>query len=309
MASQRDSICGVPSILVGHAQNDDAGTGCTVILPENGAVAGVDIRGSAPGTRDIEAIKLVRLVPKIDAVLFSGGSAFGLGAADGVQCYLEEQGVGFDVGVTTVPIVPSAVIFDLYGRDHRIRPEKQMGYDAAANAVSGPVAEGRVGAGRGATVGKLSGFEKCMLGGVGTACEEVAGISVGALAVVNAVGNIISPETGEVVAGARDAEGGHFLDYMKQRGDSLFAAPTNTTLAVVATDAAFTKEEITKVAQMAQDGLARAINPAHTPFDGDLVIALSVGERQADILTVGAVAAEVVAKSIVRAVKVANSIE
>lgn len=307
MASQHDSICGVPTIQVGHAQNDNAGTGCTVVLPERGAVAGVDVRGSAPGTRDIEAIKPVRLVPRIDAVLFSGGSAFGLGAADGVQEYLEAQGLGFDVGVTHVPIVPSAVIFDLYGRDQKIRPDKQMGHEAAENAVRGPVAEGRVGAGRGATIGKLCGFEKHMLGGVGTAYQSVAGVSIGALAVVNAVGNIIDWETGEIVAGAREVEGGPFLDCIMP-GSALFSGPTNTTLAVIATDAAFTKEEVTKVAQMAQDGLSRTIRPAHTPYDGDLTIALSVGELQADVLTVGALAADVVANSIVRAVKVANSI-
>jgi len=310
MASPPNSICDVPGILVGHAQNDAAKTGCTVIFPEGGAVAGVDVRGSAPGTRELEAIKPVRLVSKIDAVLFSGGSAFGLAAADGVQQYLEERGIGFDAGVTHVPIVPTAVIFDLHDRDHTIRPDKEMGYAAAANAARS-VVEGRAGAGRGATVGKLLGREFCMKGGIGTACEMAGAVHVGALVVVNAVGDIVDPETGAIIAGARSRDGLGFLncsDFARHGGRSPFSAPANTTLAAVATDAALTKEEITKVAQMAQDGLARAIRPAHTPFDGDVVIALAVGTLAADVLTVGAVAAEVVATAIVRAVRVANSL-
>ncbi len=305
------SICDVPGIRVGHAQNDEARTGCTVIIPEHGAVAGVDVRGSAPGTREIEAIKPVRLVPKVHAVLLTGGSAFGLDAAGGVQQYLEEQGMGFDVGVATVPVVPTAVIFDLHEGDPRVRPDKQMGYQAAQAAVSAMVSEGRVGAGRGATVGKALGPQHCMKGGVGTACESMGEVRVGVLVVVNAVGNIVERDTGTIIAGARDPETGEFVDavaYLQEHSLPGFNVSTNTTLALVATNAALCKEDATKIAEMAQDGIARVVRPAHTPFDGDLVIALSAGEQHAEVLSIGALAAELVAVAINRAVRIANEI-
>jgi len=310
MASLLTSICDVPGIRVGHAQNDAAMTGCTVILPETGAVAGVDVRGSAPGTREIEAIKLVRLVARIHAVLFSGGSAFGLDAAGGVQQYLEEKGIGFDVGVAHVPVVPSAVIFDLHVGDASVRPDKKMGLQAAKAASRETKCTGRIGVGCGATVGKILGMQQCMKGGVGSACRQVGECRVGALVVVNAFGDIVDDGTDHIVAGARHPQSGKFLDtgeYIQElRKIDPPVALSNTTLAVVATDAGFKKEEITKIAQMAQDGLARVIRPAHTPFDGDLVIGLSVGDKQENCLAVGMAAAGVVADAILSAVKAAN---
>ncbi len=310
MTPQRKSICDVPGLNVGHAQNDVAKTGCTVILPENGAVGGVDIRGSAPGTREIESLHPVRLVPKLNAILLTGGSAFGLDASSGVQQFLEEKGIGFDVGVTKIPIVPAAVIFDLREGDYRIRPDKEMGYAAASRAAKSHPEEGRVGAGRGATVGKILGQEYCMKGGIGTWSEKVGDITLGALVVVNALGDIFQPMTNTKLAGAVNPKTGKFYDtmqHLRKNPPKSFDPSTNTTLAVVATDAQLTKEQTIKLAQMAQDGLSRTIKPAHTPFDGDIVFALSVGDKDdVNITALGAIAAELVAESIVRAVKIAN---
>ncbi len=309
MALKFGSICDVPGVKVGHAQNERARTGCTVILPTDGAVAGVDVRGSAPGTREIEAIKLVRLVPRIHAVLFAGGSAFGLDAAGGVQQFLEESGIGFDMGVARVPVVPTAVIFDLHQGDASIRPDKQMGLQAAQNAAEGTPCHGRIGAGCGASVGKVLGPDYSMNGGIGSASIQVGDCRIGALAVVNAFGDVIDPQNGNILAGTRTPETGEFLnseEYIKSKpAHDLIAASSlyaNTTLAVVATDAALNREAVTKVAQMAQNGLARVLRPAHTPFDGDLVIALSVGEKQSDALSIGTAAVGVVADAILNAV-------
>ncbi len=307
-----NSICDIPGVKVGLAQNNDALTGCTVILPDNGAVAGVDIRGSAPGTREIEAMKPARLVPRVDAILLAGGSAFGLDAAGGVQQYLEEQGRGFDVGVTTVPIVPSAVIFDLHQGDPKIRPDKQMGYKAALSACSKPPPNGLFGAGLGATVGKVLGPENAMRGGQGSACSKYGDIYIGALAVVNAFGNIVNPEDNSIIAGARNPETGSFVDAEEaiwSTGSPVYNLKTNTTLAVVVTDAALTKETATQVATMAHAGFVRTIRPCHTPLDGDLIFALSVGEKQANALNIGSAAAQVVSEAIVRAVSAANGID
>lgn len=311
------SICDVPGIRVGHAQNDIGETGCTVIIPEAGAVAGIDIRGSAPGTREVDILQPVRLVPKIHAILLTGGSAFGLDAAGGVQQFLEERGIGYDVGITKVPIVPAAVIFDLREGDSKIRPDKRMGYEAAANASTKPPQEGRVGAGRGATVGKAAGYEFRMKGGTGTNYAKLGDIGVGSLVVVNAFGDVVDPDSGRIIAGARADESGGFINcerYLKMYAVEPFPiepfrAATNTTLAVVATDALLNKEEAIKIAQMAQDGLSRATRPAHTPYDGDLVFCLSVGEKRGNVTTIGVVAAELIAAAIVRAVRIANSIE
>jgi L-aminopeptidase/D-esterase-like protein len=308
------SICDVPGIKVGHAQNEQGKTGCTVIIPHNGAVAGMDIRGSAPGTREVETLRPVRLVPKIHAILLTGGSAFGLDASGGVQQFLEERGIGYDVGITKVPIVPAAVIFDLREGDSKIRPDKQMGYAAALAASSRPPKEGQVGVGTGATIGKAAGYQYRMNGGVGTNATKLGEICVGCLVVVNAFGDVVDPASGRIVAGAKDPESGEFINceqFLKTQAIEPFPiepfrAVTNTTLAVVATDAAFTKEEAIKVAEMAQDGLSRATRPAHTPYDGDLVFALSVGQKRGNVTTIGTVAAELVADAIVRAVKIAN---
>ncbi|MFQ5707489.1 MAG: P1 family peptidase [bacterium] len=311
-ASASKSICDVPGIRVGHAQNETAKTGCTVVLPETEAVGGIDIRGSAPGTREVETLKPVRLVPGIHGLLLTGGSAFGLDAAGGVQRYLEERNIGYDVGVTKVPIVPAAVIFDLREGDFRIRPDKKMGYEAAASTQSKGVQEGSVGAGTGATVGKILGQEHCMSGGIGTTSLSVHGVTVGALVVVNALGDVVDPKTGAILAGALDPQTGEFVNtekYLVQHSVQPLQSLNNTTLAVVATDASLNKEEAIKVAQMAQDGLGRVIRPAHTPFDGDVVFCLSVGggDKKCDLMSLGTAAAELVAESIVRAVKIANN--
>lgn len=305
-----DALCDVPGIRVGHAHNAPARTGCTVIIPENGAVAGVDVRGSAPGTREIESLYPVRLVQRIHAVLLTGGSAFGLDATGGVQKYLEERQIGFEVGVARVPVVPSAVIFDLAVGDPQARPDKAMGYTAAANALRTDSANGLAGVGMGATVGKVLGMENCMLGGIGQASELIGDeVVIAALVVVNAFGDVVDPHSGKIIAGAR-AAGGKFANTMhllRQNASSFTTAwRSNTTLAVVATNAALSKEEVTKIAQMTHDGLARAISPVHTLVDGDIAFALSCGDKKCNSMIVGAVAAEVVARSIVRAVRASN---
>ncbi len=300
------SITDVPGIRVGHVHDERALTGCTVILPEECAQIGVDVRGSAPGTCEIEAIRTVRLVPCAHAVLLTGGSAFGLEAVSGVRRWLEERGVGFDTGIVRVPIVPAAVIFDLGVGDPAVRPDARWGYKVCEASSREENRQGRVGAGIGATVGKLLGQEKAMWGGLGMASESVGDVTVGALAVVNALGSVVDPSSGRVVAGPRGEDGTPLDSAEILRGQVTFPFPTNTTLAVVATDAALTREQATKVAQMAQDGLARAIRPAHTMLDGDIVFALSVGDKQLDVTALGAVAADVVAEAIVRAVQVSN---
>lgn len=308
----KKSICDVPGIRVGHAQNEQVKTGCTVIIPQNGAVGGIDIRGSAPGTREIETLKPVRLVPKIHAVFLTGGSAFGLDAAGGIQQYLEEKNIGYDVGVTKVPIVPAAVIFDLRQGDFRVRPDKKMGYQAATSASSDNSQEGKIGAGAGATVGKILGHEYCMEGGIGTSSLKLGEIWLGTLVVVNALGDIVDPNSGQMIAGAKNPQTNEFLnteEYLRENFINPFHPSTNTTLGVVATDALLSKEEAIKIAQMAQDGVSRAIRPAHTPYDGDVIFCLSTGEKKGDVMSLGAAAAELIAESIVRAVKIANQFE
>jgi L-aminopeptidase/D-esterase-like protein len=303
-----NSICDVPGIRLGHAQNEQARTGLTVILPERPAIAGVDVRGSAPGSREIEALKPVRLVQEIHGLLFTGGSAFGLDASGGVQKYLEERGIGFDVSVARVPIVPAAVIFDLAVGDAKIRPTAEMAYQACEEASTTEARCGLVGVGAGATVGKIRGLQQAMRGGVGMASWKKNDLAVGVLVVVNALGDVIDPFSGKIIAGARGVDGGfaNMQEWLKENPVTPFKTWGNTTLAAVATNAAFKKEAITKVAEMAQDGISRAIRPAHTPFDGDMVFALSVGDEQADAMAVGAIAAELVAEAIVRAVRVSN---
>jgi len=301
-----NSICNVPGIRVGHAHNDTAMTGCTVILPDRAAVAGVDVRGSAPGTREIELLYPVRLVQQIHAILLSGGSAFGLNAAAGVQKFLEERNIGFDTGVTRVPIVPTAVIYDLAVGNAFVRPDTEMGYQACMTATDSESRQGLVGVGRGATVGKILGQQNASWGGVGTCAERLKnGVVVGVLTVVNALGEVIDDRTGEIIAGVRHPDGSGFLETLSVMKSSEFPSPflnTNTTLSVVATNASLTRETATKLAQMAQDGLARVIRPAHTMYDGDIVFTLSVGDEKNDINLLGAVACELVAESIKRAV-------
>lgn len=317
----------IEGIRVGHASDFDAVTGCTVILcGREGAVAGVDVRGSAVGEREVETLRPGHLVERVHAVVLAGGSAFGLEAAAGVMRYLEEQGIGFDTGVARVPIVPAAILFDLGLGDARRRPDAAMGYEAARRAASGGVEEGSVGAGTGATVGKLFGMKRATKGGLGTATVELGnGVRVSALVVVNAFGDVRDPATGKILAGARASESSaEFVDTAAQmkRGaarkefgspdsgspDSGSPALTSTTLAVVATDGRFDRLAVTKVAAMAQNGLARALAPVHTMFDGDLVFALSLGSKSADVNAVGTAAAEAVAAAIVRGVEKARTL-
>ncbi|MSQ32825.1 MAG: peptidase S58 family protein [Dehalococcoidia bacterium] len=308
------SITDVPGILVGHYTDRRAATGCTVVLCEAGAVPGVAVRGAAPGTRETDCLRPGMLVPKLHAVLLSGGSAFGLAAAEGVMAFLEARGVGFRVRNFVVPVVPAAILFDLSLGDGSVRPGAAEGRRACEAATAGRVAEGSVGAGTGATVAKALGMEHALKGGVGSASERFGdGVVVGALAAVNALGDIIDPATGQQVAGPRNPAGPGFLrtlDILKSgRGPQRTSeVGENTTLAVVATNAALTKEQATKVAQMAHDGLARTIWPVHTMADGDVVFVLSAGERQADLSTLGAVAAEVTAQAILRGVKRARGL-
>ncbi len=305
------SITQVQGVLVGHATHEEALTGVTVVLTPEGAVAGVDVRGGAPGTRETDLLDPVNLVEQVHAVVLTGGSAFGLAAATGVVSWLYERGYGFDVGLTKVPIVPAAVIFDLGIGRADIWPDATMGY-AACVAAETAVAEGSVGAGIGATVGKVGGMATAMRGGVGTWSETLAnGVTVGALVVVNAFGDVVDTQ-GRIVAGARAPDQTLIGTGTLLRGGlsrQSFADPVgqNTTIAVVATDARLDKAAATRLAIMAQDGLARAIRPAHSPFDGDTVFALATGVREAPpLVTLGAVAADVLATAIVRAVQAAT---
>lgn len=305
------AITDVPGIRVGQHTYPDASTGCTVVIADGGAVGGVDVRGGAPGTVETDLLDPVNTVQEVNAVVLSGGSAFGLATRQGVVRYLEERGEGYLVGGgLVVPIVPGAIIFDLRVADERPGPD--CGYQAAAAATAGRVAEGSVGAGAGATVGKMLGMARSMKGGVGTSSIELeSGLVVGAIAVVNAVGDVIDPATGQVVAGARN-EDGTFADSRRiLRG--LVPPPSpgeNTTIVVVATNARLTKVEAAKVAQMADDGLARAIVPSHTPSDGDTVFSLATGALTEGYTVgqVGGLAAEVVAEAIVRAVQAASGL-
>ncbi len=310
------SLTDVPGIQVGHFTHDKRPTGCTVVLTGEGAVAGVDVRGGGPGPRETDLLRPEMSVKQVHAVVLSGGSAYGLAAADGVMRYLEEKGVGYRVGPAVVPIVPAAILFDLRVGDPSIRPDASSGRQAAQAATSDPVAQGNVGAGAGATVGKLLGPGRAMKGGLGSASIELpGGLVVGALAVVNAVGDIVDPDTGALLAGARTEDGNTLANSMEQirRGHGLIesAEAQNTTIGVVATNATWTQSQATKVAQMAHDGLARAIRPVHMPFDGDTVFALGTGGRQIDrqaLGYVGAVAADVMAQAVVSAVVHASGI-
>ena len=274
----------VPGIKVGHFTLTERPTGCTVILAEAGAVAGVDVRGSAPGTIETDLLNPLNLVQQVQAVFLSGGSAFGLDVATGVRKYLYERKIGFDTRAAKVPIVPGAILYDLNVGGHpEIWPTADCGYRAAMAATDGPVAEGNVGAGAGATVGK-SGGGGAMKGGLGTASIVMSdGLIVAAIVAVNAVGDVIDPATGQVVAGVRSADGRGLADARKLLRAGPPPRPNagqNTTIGVVATNARLTKTQATKVAQMAHDGLARALYPAHTMGDGDTIFALATGNAQ-----------------------------
>ena len=308
------SITDVRGIKVGHFTDTRRPTGCTVILAEDGAVAGIDVRGSAPGTRETDLLNPLNTVQQVHAIMLSGGSAFGLDTATGAMRYLEERGIGFNVGVAKVPIVPAAILFDLGVGDSRIRPDAEAGYRACKAASASMPAEGNVGAGAGATVGKLFGMSRAMKSGIGTSAIKLEGITVGATVAVNAVGDVFDPASGKIVAGARTKDGKSLVNSMEsiKRGEQLppLMAGTATTIGVVATDVVLSKVQTTKVAQMAHDGLARTINPVHTAYDGDTIFALGTGKssKQANVTLVGALAAEAIAQAVLRAVRAARGI-
>jgi L-aminopeptidase/D-esterase-like protein len=321
--NRQRTITDIAGIRVGHAQDEAALTGCTVVLCERGAVAGVDQRGGAPGTRETDLLHPMHRVQKAHAVVLSGGSAFGLESATGVVRFLEEHKVGFNAGGIRVPIVPAAILFDLNIGRTDIRPDAAMGYQACQAANSEPPREGNVGAGTGATVGKIFGIRQAMKSGIGCSCLEIgAGVLIGAITAVNSFGDVVDPATGQILAGARSRRIGPLqLGSLGYFADTLevmrtFAGRTilglagrgHTVIGVVATNARLDKESANKVAQMAQDGIARTIRPAHTMLDGDTVFVLATGEKRADVNIVGSFAAEVLALSILRAVQQARSV-
>ncbi len=307
-------ITDIEGIRVGHFTDTRRPTGCTVILCERGAVGGVDVRGSAPGTRETDLLDPLNLVEKVHAVALSGGSAFGLDTATGVMKYLDEQNIGFETRSAKVPIVPAAILYDLGLGDSKIRPDSAAGYKACQAAKSGKIDEGSVGAGAGATIGKAGGGSP-MKGGIGTSSIRLAnGIIVGAIVAVNCVGNVIDPKSGRIVAGARTPDGKAFVDIIETYRSGRTATEKigeATTIGVVATNASgFSKAQMKKIAEMSHDGMARAINPAHTMGDGDTLFAISTGTSpgQAEVTAIGALAAEAVTEAILRAVMRARSV-
>lgn len=315
-------ITDVPGILVGHAQDEQALTGCTVVLCQAGAVGGVDQRGGAPGTRETDLLRPLHLVEKIHAILLSGGSAFGLDAASGVMRFLEERKSGFNTGVAYVPIVPAAVIFDLNLGRADIRPDATMGYQACLQASDQLVKQGNAGVGMGASVGKIFGMGQATKSGVGSASISIEnGVVVGALMVVNAFGEVIDPQTGKILAGVRTPENQlesssemapyiptlRIMEQLSSHSKLSFNDQPNTVIGVVATNAGLNKEQANFVAQMAQDGVARCIRPAHTLLDGDTLFSISTGTVETDINLVGAMAVEAVSKAIIRAVLAAEA--
>lgn len=315
-----ETITAVTGIRIGHTTDLEGLTGCTVVLCEKGAVGGVDQRGGAPGTRETDLLRPMHLVQEVHAVLLAGGSAYGLAAADGVMRYLEERGVGFDARVAKVPIVPAAILFDLDLGNPQARPDAAMGYVACQAATDDAVAEGNVGAGTGATAGKILGPGRAMKSGLGSAAVSLGGgLVVGALVAINSFGDVVDPATGEILAGARKLRSDEPADTLAMMrsfvGKAIlrFASfdrlrtTSSTVIGVVATNGKLTKEEANKVAQMAHDGIARAVRPAHTLFDGDTLFTLATGKKRADVNLIGAYAAEVVAQAIARAARAAES--
>ena len=310
-----NTLTAVPGIRVGHQTHLEGVTGCTVVICPEGTVGGVDVRGGGPGTRETDLLDPARHVEHIHALLLSGGSAFGLSAADGVMRYLEEHGIGYKgIPGAIVPIVPAAILFDLMIGDPAVRPDAAMGYAACEAANADPVAQGSVGAGTGCTVGKVRGMEFATKSGIGSASVDLGdGLVVAALLAVNAGGDIIEAN-GDILAGLRDrADGDQFVGVMGAfkdfaRINSPPAPPENTVIGVVATNAKLSKPSVNKVAQMAHDGIARAVNPAHTMRDGDAMFALATGEIEANVSVIGAFAAEVTAQAIRNGVRAATSL-
>ncbi|KKC29341.1 P1 family peptidase [Caldanaerobacter subterraneus] len=311
MSIREIDIKEIEGIKVGNAENVEAGTGCTVVICEEGATPGVDVRGGAPGTRETDLIRSENLVEKIHAVVLAGGSAFGLDAASGVMRYLEEKGIGFDTGVLKIPIVASAILFDLAVGNPYIRPDFEMGYKACVNAEKGEFTYGNKGAGTGASVGKFLGIKRAMKSGLGCYALQAGELKVGAVVAVNALGDVFDPETGEVIAGLLDEKGEKIISTEEAiienigRRESVFR--NNTTIGVVITNAMLSKAEANKVASMAHDGYARAIKPVHTMFDGDTIFVMATGKVKVDPTSVGVLAVKAVERAIVRAVKEAES--
>ncbi len=309
------SLTDVRGLRVGHCTDPRRPTGCTVVLTPPGTVAGVDVRGAAPGTRETELLSPLNSVEHIHAIVLSGGSAFGLDVAGGVMRWLEERGIGLSVGNALVPIVPAAILFDLWVGDTSVRPDAAAGRAACDAASDAPVAEGNVGAGAGALVGKLFGLERAMRGGLGSASIRVGGITVAALVAVNAIGDVVDPSTGQPIAGARSTDGTTLVGTMAAllRGElpEPLAVGSATTIGIVATDAVLTKSQAGKFAQMAHDGLARTINPVHTTTDGDAVFGLATGTARAtaNLTLIGALGAEVMATAVLRAVRAATRLQ
>ncbi len=309
------SITDVPHVRAGNFTHRSRPTGCTVLVFDGGAVAGVDVRGSAPGTRETDLLNPINTVQQVNAIVLSGGSAFGLDAASGVMRFLDEHGIGFPIGNLHVPIVSAAVLYDLPVGDGRIRPNADSGYQACQAATNTPLALGNVGAGAGATVGKIFGMSSAMKGGLGSASLKVHGtdLVVGAVAAVNAVGDVYDYQTGRLLAGARTPDGKSLRNSMKQILNGATINPpfgANSTIAIVATNATLTKIEATKMAQMAHDGFARSINPVHSAYDGDTIFAAATGVStvKVDTLTIGALGAECIARAVKSAVLNARSI-
>ena len=315
-AAPEGSLTSIPGIEVGHFTDARRPTGCTAVLFRKGAVAGVDVRGAAPGTRETDLLNPINTVQEIHAIMLSGGSSYGLDTATGAMRFLEEHGIGYHMGKQVVPIVPAAILYDLSIGDGHIRPDAAAGYAACQAASGARVAEGSVGAGAGATIGKFFGPKSMMKSGLGSAGQAVGatGIMVAAIVAVNAVGDVIDPSTGHIVAGARKPDGSGFIDTMARwregQGSRENQAGRNTTIGVVATNAIFDKAQMTKIAQMAHDGLARAINPVHTIMDGDTIFAVTTGAAKSpmDYGVVGAIAAEVLAEAVLRAVRLATGV-
>lgn len=306
------NITDVPGIKVGHRENEEGITGCTALLMDGGAVCGVDVRGSAPGTRETDALDPINEIDRVHGICLSGGSAYGLDAATGVMRFLEEQGIGVDAGVAKIPIVPSAVLFDLFIGDPQARPTAQMGYEAAQAAQVGSFQNGNIGAGYGATVGKLAGPDFAMKGGLGSASiAGKDGLIAGAIVAVNAVGDVKNPNTRQILAGARNPQTGQWLDccdYLEQHAQSKALAGTNTTIGVVALNAKLTKAEAKKIAQLTQNALARTIYPVHTMLDGDTIFVLGTGERTFALDYLGHLATKVMEEAILAGIQAADKL-
>lgn len=304
-------FCDIEDIKLGHCHNEIGGTGCSVVICEKGATGGVDVRGGSPGTRETDLLNPSEMVDKINAVMLSGGSAFGLDASSGVMEYLENKNIGFDVTVTKVPIVCQAVLFDLPFGDYKVRPNKAMGFEACQNSeIYNDDINGNIGAGFGATVGKFLGLDYAMKGGLGTYAIQAGDLKVGAIVAVNCLGDVIDPSNSNIIAGAYDREKNYFLNTENLIINSIENPKNpfkgNTTIGIIVTNADFDKAQATKVASMAHNGYARTMRPAHTMFDGDTIFTMCTNKVNADVTTVGMIAAQVMEKAVLRGVKSAK---